>query len=190
MQNDPVICYDVSIEEAAAAGGWQQANNYNLWVGKQTPSDLPYRLLERRPEGAVHLPFRSRLMHCVPAGMPFRVAHLFGPWRVSDADMIYLRVEEAEGVYHTLVTAMCRDVKQDQLLWACQSCGAEIGRAEFDTGRHGFAGYWSFMLEQVRAFNQSPERRVCPACGERHPVAYGFDAAADTADEAAARRAW
>lgn len=190
MSNEPTICYEFALDETAAQGGWHQANNYNLWIGRQSPQDPAYRLLERRKEGVVHLPLRPRMMYTVTAGTPYRVAHLFGAWRVSDADMIYLRVAQEEFVYHTLLTAMCRDVKEDLLLWLCPACGHELVREAFDSRRGGLAGFWPFLLDQVREFNGAVERRICPLCGHEHPLAYGFDAAADTAQEAAARSAW
>lgn len=190
MTNEPTICYEFALNETALEGGWHQANNYNLWVGRQSPEDPPYRMIERRDDRAVQLPLRPRMMHTVTAGTPYRIAHLFGAWRISDADMIYLRVEEERAVYHTLLTAMCRDVREDVLLWFCPECGREMTRERFDSRRNGLAAFWPFLLEQGRAFNADATRRICAACKATHPLAYGFDAAADTPEEAAARRAW
>lgn len=190
MTNEPTICYEFSLDEAASQGGWHQANNYNLWVGRQMPADPAYQLLERRGEGAVHLPLRPRMMHTVTAGTPYRITHLFGAWRVSDADTIYLRVKEEDFVYHTLLSAMCRDVHEDFLLWLCPACGHELARERFDVRRGGLAGFWPFLLERARTFNAAAERRICGACGKLHPLAYGFETAADSAEEAAARREW
>jgi hypothetical protein len=191
MTNEPTICYEFSLDEAASQGGWHQANNYNLWVGRQAAQDPAYRFLERRAEGAVRLPLRPRMMHTVTAGTPYRVAHLFGAWRISDADTIYLRVAEDDDiVYHTLISAMCRDAREDFLLWLCPACGHEMARERFDVRRVGLSGFWPFLLERAREFNTAAGRRVCGACGKTHPLAYGFDAAADTAEEAAARREW
>ena len=190
MTNEPTICYEFALDETAAQGGWHQANNYNLWVGRQSPQDPAYLFLERRDGAMVHLPPRPRLMHTVTAGTPYRVAHLFGAWRVSDADTIYLRVAEDDVVYHTLLTAMCREVREDVLLWLCPTCGHELARESFDARHGGLSGFWPFLLEEARAFNRDAARRRCSACGEVHPLAYGFDAAADSAEEAAARLAW
>lgn len=190
MTNEPTICYEFALDDAADRERWHQANNYNLWIGRQAPRDPAYRLLERRGDGPVLLPLRPRLMHTVTAGTPYRVAHLFGAWRISDADMIYLRVEEEESVYHTLLTAMCSDVREDVLLWLCPACGHEMVRIGFDSRRGGLAGFWPFLLERAREFNAADDRRCCKACGATHPPAYGFDAAADTKEEAAARLAW
>ena len=190
MTNEPTICYEFALDETASRGGWHQANNYNLWVGRQAPQDPVYRLLERRAAGIVHLSLRPRAMHTVAAGIPYRIEHLFGAWRVSDADMIYLRVAEEDCVYHTLLTAMCRDVTEDFLLWFCPACGHELARERFDTRRGGLVGFWPFLLDRARAFNEAADRRTCAACGHVHPLAYGFDPAADTGGEGAARLAW
>jgi len=190
MSNEPTICYEFALDEAAAEGGWHQANNYNLWVGRQSAADPTYRLIERRENRLVSLPLRARLMHTVPAGTAFRIAHLFGAWRISDADLIYLRIAQEQIVYHTLLTAMCRDVREDRLLWLCLGCGAELVNEGYDARRGGLAGFWPFLLERARRFNASPDERVCRSCGEAHPLAYGFDAAQDSATEAAVRRDW
>jgi hypothetical protein len=190
MLNEPVLNYDFALEDAAAAGGWQEANRYTVWVGRQAPDAQQYEVLERREQGILRLPLRSRLMHLIPAGTPYRVAHLFGPWRASDADTIYLRFVQDDQVYHTLLTAMSRLVKTDRLLFLCPACGAEMGSQDFDTARHGLNAFWPFLLEEARRFNDDEARRLCAACSHHHPTCYGFDAEADTAAEAAARTAW
>ena len=190
MSNEPTICHEFALDDTAAEGGWHQANNYNLWVGRQNVADPAYRLIERRDDKLVSLPLRARLMHTVPAGTAFRIAHLFGAWRISDADLIYLRIAQEEIVYHTLLTAMCSDVREDRLVWICPSCGAELVNESYDARRGGLAGFWPFLLERARCFNAAPEERVCRACGTEHPLAYGFDAAQDSHEEATARLAW
>jgi len=187
MLNEPVLNYDFPLDEAAAEGGWHQANRYSVWIGRQSAEDPPYEVLERHPQGLVRLPMRPRLMRLIPAGTPFRVAHLFAPFRASDADMIYLRVAMDEGVYHTLLAATSREVKEDHAIWFCPGCGQEMARESFATRAHGLIAYWPFLLEQARAFNRAPERQTCSACGHGHPPCYGFDAKLDQPDEAAAR---
>jgi hypothetical protein len=190
MRNEPTICYEFAMEEAAGEGGWHQANNYNLWVGRQSVADPAYRLIERRHDTLLSLPLRPRLMHTVPAGTAFRIAHLFGAWRISDADLIYLRIVQEDTVYHTLLTAMRRDVREDRLLWICPNCQAEMVNEVYDARHGGLAGFWPFLLSRARRFNASREERVCRACGTEHPRAYGFDAARDSPEEAAARFSW
>jgi len=190
MRNEPVLNYDFRLEEAAAEGAWHQASRYSIWVGRQGADDPPYQVLERHPEGLVRLPARPRMMRLIPAGTPFRIAHLFAPFRSSDADMIYIRAAMERDIYHTLLAATGRDVKEDCLVWFCPGCGYEMERKVFPTAREGLIAFWPFMLEEVRAFNRTPDRQSCEACGQRHPLCYGFDAKLDVADEAVARKAW
>lgn len=188
--NQPIISYDFSLPDAAAAGGWHNANNYNLWVGCQKPTDPEFRVYVRRSEGVFYLPSKPRLMHCIEAGTPFRVAHLFGAWRVSDADIIYLRASVGDDVYHTLLAAQSRDVKRDYLLWVCPACNHEIERHEYDTRKHGLTDFWKLLGKEYRGFNEAVERRTCSVCGNIHPLAYGFDALEDDDAGALARQVW
>src|SRR5579862_5390870 len=137
MQNEPILNYNFPLDAVASEGNWHQANRYSVWVGRQTATDPPYEVIERHPQGAVRLPLKSRLMRLIPAGTPFRVTHLFAPYRASDADMIYIRAAMEEGVYHTLLAATSNEVKQDLVLWFCPHCGHEMGREAFDTRRQG-----------------------------------------------------
>ena len=167
MTNEPTICYEFALDETAAQGGWHQANNYNLWVGRKSRQDPIYRLLERRGADILHLPLRPRLMHTVTAGTPYRVEHLFGAWRVSDADMIYLRVAEEDCVYHTLLTAMCRDVKEDFLVWFCPACRHELVRERFEfTSRRScrLLAVPSRAHPRVQCRGRSSALRVLQAC--------------------------
>ncbi len=190
MRHEPVLNYDFPLDETATDGAWHQASRYSVWIGRQSADDPPYQMVERHAEGLVRLPARPRVMRVVPAGTPFRIAHLFAPFRVSDADLIYLRAERDEGAYHVLLAATGREVTEDFVAWICPACGAELARTGFATGRHGLNAFWPFMLDEARAFNAAPERQLCPSCGARHPVCYGFDARLDRPDEAASRAAW
>jgi hypothetical protein len=100
MAHEPVLNYDFPLEETARTGGWHQASRYSLWIGLERPGDPAYQMVERHPEGLVRLPFKPRMMRLVPAGTPFRIAHLFAPFRASDADLIYLRAAMDEGTFH------------------------------------------------------------------------------------------
>ncbi|HXQ51428.1 MAG TPA: hypothetical protein VN802_10075 [Stellaceae bacterium] len=188
--DEPVLNFNFTLEDAAARGGWHEANRYAVWVGRQALDAPPWELMERRPEGFVRLPAGARSMRLVPAGMPFRVAHLFAPWQVSDADTVYLRVARADGVFHLLVATSGPTVKESAAVWICAGCGAEMARARFAVGTHGLVAFWPFLLVQARAFNAAPERHICAACGEPHPLCYGFAGSDDSADEAAARALW
>lgn len=188
MQHVPLINYEFGLFDAAAKGGWQGANNYSMWVELQAADDEPYRLLVR-PDGKIRVaPTKPRMMHLIPAGCPFRITHLFAPWRMSDADTIYLRAVEPEGVFNALLAAQSQPVRQDHLVWVCPFCGHEIEREPFDTRTNGLVAFWPFHLERVRAAAAHP--KTCTGCGKVHPQGYGFDRAGDTPQEAAARREW
>lgn len=189
MLHEPILNYDFPLDEAARRGQWQQANRYSVWIGRQGADDPPYQMLERHGQTLVRLPLKPRLMRLIPAGTPFRVAHLFAPFRASDADMIYIRAAMEEGVYHTLLAATSREVKEDRLVWFCERCGAELERLSFASGREGLIAFWPFMLAAVRAWNAAPARQSCPSCGARQPLGYGFDRTLDRPEEAAARAA-
>ena len=190
MLNEPVLNYTFPLAEAADEGAWHQANRYSVWIGRQSPQDPPFEVVERHPQGFVRLPLKPRVMRLIPAGTPFRVAHLFTPFRASDADMIYIRAAMEEGVYHTLLAATSREVKEDHLVWLCPGCGNEMERRSFASGREGLVAFWPFMLSEVRAFNAARERQSCKSCGRGHPTCYGFDAKLDRPDEAQARTEW
>jgi hypothetical protein len=184
---EPILNYDFSLAAASSADGWQIANNYCMWVGLQSPAEPPYQLLVRPEQKILFLPLKPRMMHMIPAGSPHRLAHRFAPWRICDADTIYLRVEEPEGIYTALLTATTQSVNEDHILWLCPFCGCEIAREAFDTRHNGLVAFWPFQLERVRAYNAAP--KPCPGCGKTHPPAYGFDPKQDNVAEQAARAA-
>jgi hypothetical protein len=188
--DEPVLNYDFTLPEAAAGGGWQEANRYSIWVGKQDPDAAPYEVWLRQPEGVVRLPAGARTMRLIPAGTPFRVAHLFAPWHISDADTVYMRVERGDGIYHLLVMTAGPTVDRSHAVWFCAGCGKEMARKSFDTKAHGLTAFWPFLRAEVRSFNTAPASHICAGCGARHPPCYGFDPKDDTEDEAAARALW
>ncbi len=190
MRHEPILNFDFPLDETAAEGVWHQASRYSVWMGRQSKGAPPYQMVERHAEGFVRLPPRPRLMRVVPAGTPFRLAHLFAPFRISDADLIYIRAEMEAGSYHVLLAATGREVTEDAVAWFCPTCGIELAQKGFATGRHGLNAFWPFLLDEARAFNVVPDRQVCASCGAHHPVCYGFDAKLDRPDEAVARAEW
>ena len=190
MLHPPVINYGFSLAEAAAAGGWHTTSRYAVWVGRQAAEEIPLEVLQHGAAGEIRRPVRPRMMRVLTAGQPHRIAHLFAPWRLSDADTVYVRAAMEEGVYNTLVVTHTRAARRDQILWLCPACGSGLGQVAFETARDGVAAFWPFLLGEVRAFNADTARRICPDCGTLHPICYGFERADDSAGEAAARAAW
>lgn len=188
MLNAPVLNFDFSLADAARRGRWETANNYCMWVGLQAEADEPYRLLVRPDDQILVLPLKPRMMHLIPANCPYRLVHRFAPWRMSDADTIFFRVAEPEGIYIAVLTALSQPVREDHLVWICPFCGQEIAREPFDTQKNGLVAFWDFQVRRLREVNRAP--LACPACGRIHPTAYGFEPAADTDEERDARKAW
>jgi hypothetical protein len=78
MLKEPVLNYDFALEAAAEAGGWQDANRYTVWVGRQAPDDQQYEVLERREQGIVPMARLGR-RHDLPALRPGRVGLSHAP---------------------------------------------------------------------------------------------------------------
>jgi len=179
--------YDIYLGEGD--GSWQEASRYQIWTRKDALSVPALSVLERRDGNVLRVPERSRVMHRIPGGVPYHIEHLFGFWRTTGADSIFIRAEMDESVYYTLIVATSGpDVGTDTIAWYCPKCQAELESEAFDSARFGLAAFWSHAGDAARAFNAS--KRTCPACGQAHPYAYGFDGAADGDDERAGRAAW
>ena len=153
---------------------------------------MPERtLFEYWPAGVVAIPNRPRLFHVVPAGIPFHVEHLFGFWRASQSDTVFMRIQQAQVTAYTLIVGTTAEsYETDDYVWYCQVCGRELHRVHFNTRRFGTPAFWSGATERAREFNAGAQLRTCQGCGAIHPVAYGFDEAEDQPAEATARQEW
>lgn len=183
----PILGSDFPLE---GPNGWHQANRYLLWRGHFAPDAPPVALQERLAGRTETLPLRKRSLSLVPAGTPHRLTHLAGFWRTSDADLLVLRAELPEAIYVSLYVSSGPLHHTDRLFWLCPKCGAELAPWVHDVERHGALAFWQHLIEPVRAFNAEAAARTCPACGELHPLAYGFDAGLDTPEEQQARATW
>jgi hypothetical protein len=183
----PILGFDFPLD---APNGWHEANRYLLWTGHFALDAPPVALQERIETRTETLPLRTRSLSLVPAGTPHRLTHLAGFWRTSDADLIVLRAELPEAIYVSLYVSSGPLHHTDRLAWHCQQCGNELAPWSYDVGRYGALPFWTKLLEPVRAFNAAEAARTCSTCGAVHPLAYGFDAEEDTADERRARAAW
>lgn len=183
----PVLGYDFPLE---GPDGWHEANRYLLWNGHFAP-DAPATAIQERIEGATEtLPIRARSLSLIPARTPHRLAHLFGFWRVSDADLIVLRAELPEATYVCFYVSSGPQHHTDRLLWYCAACGAELAPGDFNVRRLGARAFWEdYALARVRAFNGDVSLRKC-TCGSVHPSAFGFDREFDTPEERQARGDW
>lgn len=179
--------YDIYLGEGD--GSWQEASRYHVWTRKDPASAPALSVLERRDGRVLRVPERSRVMHRVPGGVPYHIEHLFGFWRTTGADTIFIRAESDESVYYTLIVATTGpDAGTDTVAWFCPKCGTELESDAFPSARYGLRAFWSHALHLARAFNAS--KRTCRTCGHEHPYAYGFDAAQDDGAERVGRAAW
>lgn len=179
--------YDIYLGEGD--GSWQEASRYQVWTRKDAPTLPPLSVLERRDGVVLRVPERSRVMHRIPGGVPYHIEHLFGFWRTTAADTIFIRAEMDDGVYYTLIVATTgAGVGSETVAWYCPKCQAELESDTFPSARYGLRAFWSHALALARAFNAA--KRTCPGCGHTHPFAYGFDAGQDGEGEREARAAW
>jgi len=183
----PILSYDV----AMGGDGWVNAGGYALWTRTMDAGHAPLLLWKRGDDGAVALPASDYVLHNIRAGLPHRLAHAFGFWRISDGDAIFLKTTEGSRTHYTLaLTIGAPEYRADAIAWYCQACNAELAREEFETRRYGIGPFWKWALAESRRFNARPDARTCRACGTRHPAAYGLDPAGDDAAESEARAAW
>jgi hypothetical protein len=179
--------YDIYLGEGD--GSWQEASRYQVWTRKANLTEPALSVIERRDGKVLRVPEQSRVMHRIPGGTPYHIEHLFGFWRTTGADTIFIRAEADDEVYYTLIIATSgKDVGTETIAWYCPKCGTELKSDAFAANRFGLRAFWNRALEQARAFNATP--RTCASCGTAHPVAYGFDAQVDAGDEREGRAAW
>jgi hypothetical protein len=183
----PIVAYDFPLD---GPDGWHEANRYLVWTGRFAV-DAPVNAVQEWIDGAaVTLPASARALSLVPAGTPHRLTHLFGFWRISDADLHVVRAVMPSVTYLCLNVSSGPEHKNDRGLWYCPGCGNELAPSSYDVRRYGAPAFWDHALERVRAFNADPAARTCPRCGTVHPTAFGFDRDRDTPDERIARAAW
>jgi rubredoxin len=186
--DSPDLSHKVVVGEG---GGWHEASRYQIWTRAFDVAQPELTMVEIRPEGLIAIPGRSRLFHVAPAGIPHHIKHLYGFYRISESDTMFIRIENDASIAYTLIVGMhSPDYKNDAYAWFCPNCGAELQRVNFQTKRYGMTAFWDAATERARAFNADVAARTCKACGHVHPLAYGFEESGDTAEEAAARADW
>ena len=188
----PILHYDIPLKPPDGGfNRWQASVDYIVWSGcwpKDAPGLTIWELVEG---GAVRIPEQDNLMHVIRGGTPHHIEHLFGYWRVCDADIIYFRTVQRDEVYYLLVTGgKPGSYKTDALLWVCPKCATQMNRQDFLTGKAGWKRFWDAELDRVRTFNADESLRTCPGCGFVHPAGYGFYPTEDDPVEADARSRW
>jgi hypothetical protein len=181
--------YDIYLGEGD--GSWQEASRYQVWTNRYPISDPPLSVIERREESVLRAPDSLRVFHRIPSGTPYHVEHLFGFWRTTGSDTLFIRAEVESDVYYTIVVGThSANFGIETIAWFCPRCAAEVRSATFDLRRFGLEQFWSFVLAQVREFNATTEARTCGGCGHIHPHAYGWEPKADLPLESEARALW
>jgi hypothetical protein len=188
----PILHYDIPLRpKDGPFGQWLATVDYIVWSGYFEDADPPLSIWELYEGGAVRIPERDDLMHVIPGGTPYHIEHLFGYWRICDADMVYFRTRQEGQVYYLLVAGgRPGNYTHDTLLWVCPKCAARFNRHEFETGKVAWKRFWDAELDRVRAFNDDAALRTCPDCAHLHPPGYGFYPSSDNAAEAEARTRW
>jgi hypothetical protein len=186
----PELSFDVDV--TSSDGKWVQRGNHAIWCGSRATGEPPYLLHEWTERGV--RPFRvtgdKPIFHRVPQGVPYHIAHLFGFWVVNDTDAMVLTAKRGDVTYTMLTVGGLTDRPVEATsLFVCPKCAARFGEEKFTGLRAGYERFIDAALKRVRAFNADDALRRCPRCGSIHPPIYGFDAAADTPDERAARNA-
>jgi hypothetical protein len=169
---------------------WVRRGDYALWCGSRTLGQPAHTLYRLHDNGVVPVlrPSVGPLMHRIPAGTPFYVAHLAGLWHVADADAIWVEGEAQDKRFYGLVLGgVAEAFTVNEVLWVCRHCRHELVRFAYDTRRLGFNGFSDFALAKVRQFNADDSLRTCAKCGKVHPMAYGYLASDDNDQESLAR---
>ena len=189
---DPVLHYLFQFaRDESQRGQWGRTVDYFVWTDLRPRDEAPLTLWELVPEGALRIPDTDATMHIVRGGRPHHVEHLFGYWRVCDADIVSVRNVQPEGVYHALILGGCPGAyNNDAILWICPKCAQQLARFDLATGPKGWDRFWQEEQRRVQDFNADAKLRTCKGCGFVHPLAFRFDPAQDTDAERAARRAW
>ena len=87
-------------------GTWQPTEDYFVWSACRSTDSLSLSVLELYEKGVVRVPDQVNIMHTIRAGIPHHIEHLFGYWRVCDADTLYFRTVQNTKVYYLLLTSI------------------------------------------------------------------------------------
>jgi hypothetical protein len=187
---EPELSFDIDV--TASDGTWIRRGNHAIWRGSRAAGETPYLLHEWTERGVRPFPLRDDkpVLHRVPAGTPYHIAHLFGFWVVNDVDAMLLTAKRDGTTYHMLVVGgRTQGFAAASCLFVCPKCAARFGEQKGPAMGGSYQPFIDFALKRVRAVNADAALRTCPRCGAAHPPIYGFHAEADTPDERAARDA-
>lgn len=149
--------------------------------------------LELGPAGVVPIHFSPMNLHVTLGGTPHHTEHNYGYWHVNDMDELSLKVPNPDPNqlgYALLCMGNPGPGESDRFVWYCDACLTLMYERQYQTGERGFFGFWKAERDAVNSYNADPQNQVCQECGHVNPKAYCWNAAKDTPDESAARRAW
>jgi hypothetical protein len=186
----PILDDEVPLAEADPRGQWTRAGQNYVWSRFVPAGGITIELFERIGEVVVRVPVVDRALHVIPTGRPYRLEHVYGFWRTTGADTVYLRTPAPGGNAYMLITGTSYDTyTEDRIFWTCGKCGHELKSATIPKSS-GLGGLLKQTAAAVRDFNADPHTRTCPECQTVHPPAYAMDVTADGELEASARREW
>ena len=192
MSIAPKLFMDIPIQPVDGDfGTWKATEDYIVWSASWPTDALNLSVLELYENGVVRIPDQENTMHTIRAGTPHHIEHLFGYWRLCDADTLYFRtIQDAKVYYLLIIGGKPGAYNSDTLLWVCPKCAMTFNEHRFETGKSGWRQFWETQLNCVRDFNSDLSLRKCPKCEFEHPLSYGFYPQEDNKIEAEARNNW
>jgi hypothetical protein len=149
--------------------------------------------IELGPSGIVTEKRETMNMHITCAGTPHRGRHSFGYWHINPMDELYFSMPPRPGEelgYFVVLMQTPRGDDTESLAAYCNECMTLIREYRYPAGRLGLDGFWRAEVDAVRTYNADEKLRTCPECGYLNPLAYCWNTAKDTPEEAAARLLW
>ena len=186
----PVLDDGAPMGDADPNGQWKKAGQNYVWSRFVPYGGPELELFERFDEAIVRVPVADRALHVISTGRPYRLSHVYGFWRSTGADTLFVRSPAPGGAAYMLLTGTSYDTyTQDRVFWACPHCARELANVTIPKSA-GLGGLLVQTAKAVKAFNAEPGIRTCPGCGTIHPPAYAAEPAADDDVESSARLAW
>ena len=145
------------------------------------------------PSGLVECHFRPMTVHVTTGGTPHHVPHNFGFWHINDKDELYLPLpgeRPGEPGIFIVVMGVPTGNETDAVAWYCEKCLTLLRRHVVETGRLGFNALWANSAKGIAEYNADVHNRTCRECGHVNPLAYPWNSAQDTPEQAEARKLW
>ncbi len=164
------------LPESAGLGEWRATSDYQVWT-QCVPLTGPQLVLwETRGRGVVRIPDLDTILHAIPAGVAHHVEGLFGYWRVSQSDILWMRARRDPWVHHAMILGGDRaNASQiDVICWICPQCATHFGHREIEFRRKSPGTFAASEEAAIASFNTAEAARTCPSCGKLHPPAYRF----------------